>query len=46
MKLYSFLSELFSSYFAFFVFSFNESFNAANICVQILMKAMCSAENV
>ena len=33
MKLYCFLSELFSSYFVFFVFSFNESFNAVNICV-------------
>ena len=28
-----FLSELFSSYFVFFVFSFNESFNAVNIYV-------------
>ena len=30
MKLYGFLSELFPSN---FVFSFNESFNAINICV-------------
>ena len=43
MKLYCFLSELFLSH---FVFLFNESFNAVNICVWILMRAICSAENV
>ena len=31
MKLCCFLSVLFSGYFVFFVFSFNESFNAVNI---------------
>ena len=38
-----FLSELFSSC---FVFSFNESVNAVNICILILMRAICSAKKV
>ena len=43
MKLYCSLSELFLSYFVFFVFSFNESFNAVNICIyRVFGKSLCT----